>query len=241
LYVALSALVAASVQATTSLGFALILTPVLFALLTPAGAIVAVTAFGLVLNLLVLLAERRRPRVPWHEVLPVLLAVIPGTICGVLILRALSKPVLQVSVGVAVVVAAALLASGRLRIRSDSALTRLAVGFTSGTLSTATGISGPPLAIWLSSRRMHPSDLRDLITSIFVGTGIIAALTLLPIVHKAHLGLAVVLEGIAAVVVGHAIGSRMFRRLNAARFERLLLAVIAITGLVSVVLGASAL
>jgi hypothetical protein len=31
----------------------------------------------------------------------------------------------------------------------------------------------------------------------------------------------------------------MFRRLNAARFERLLLAVIAITGLVSVVLGAS--
>jgi uncharacterized membrane protein YfcA len=159
----------------------------------------------------------------------------------VLILRALSKPVLQVSVGVAVVVAAALLASGRLRIRSDSPLTRLAVGFTSGTLSTATGISGPPLAIWLSSRRMHPSDLRDLITSIFVGTGIIAALTLLPIVHKAHLGLAVVLEGIAAVVVGHAIGSRMFRRLNAARFERLLLAVIAITGLVSVVLGASAL
>ena len=240
-YVAVSSLIAASVQATTGMGFALVATPVLFAVLNPQGAIVAVTAFGLVLNLLVLLAERRRPNVPWRDVLPVLAAVVPGAISGVLVLRALSKPLLQVGVGIAVVGAGLLLATRSLRIRGDSAATKLAVGFTTGTLSTAAGVGGPPLAIWLRSRGMRPGDLRDLITAIFLGTGIIAGLTLLPVVGKAHLGVPLLLEGIAAVILGHAIGSRAFRRLDAARFERLLLAIIVMTGTASVVLGATAL
>jgi hypothetical protein len=122
---------------------------VLFAVLNPQGAIVAVTGFGLVLNLLVLLAD---------------------------------------------------------------ALARNPAG-----------------------------DLRDLITAIFLGTGIIAGLTLLPVVGKAHLGVPLLLEGIAAVIIGHAIGSRAFRRLDAARFERLLLAIIVMTGTASVILGATAL
>lgn len=239
-YVAVSSLIAASVQSTTGIGFALIASPVLFALLNPQGAIVAVTAFGLVLNLLVLFAERRRPVVPWGEVLPVLAAVVPGAIAGVVILRAVPKPVLQVGVGATAVGSVLVLAKSSLRVRSDGAVARLAVGFTTGTLSTAAGIGGPPLAIWLSSRRMRPGDLRDLITAIFLGTGIIAVVTLVPVVRKAHLGVSVILEGIAAVIVGHAIGSRAFRRLDPARFERLLLAIIVITGTVSVMLGATA-
>jgi uncharacterized protein len=239
--VAVSSLIAASVQATTGLGFALILTPVLFALLNPEGAIVAVTAFGLALNLLVLLAEHRRPSVAWSEVIPILIAVVPGAICGVLILRALSKPVLQVGVGCAVVAAAAMLASGRIRPRIESSWPRLVIGFTTGTLSTSTGISGPPLALWLGSRGMRPGAIRDSITAIFLGTGMIAALTLLPIIHRAHLGAAIVLGGIAAVVAGHAIGSRLFKRLNPRRFERLLLVIIAATGAASVIVGATAL
>ncbi|MGZ4173090.1 MAG: hypothetical protein ACXVQR_01310 [Solirubrobacteraceae bacterium] len=42
--VGLGALGAAVVQASTGLGFALVLTPILLALLSPAGAIVTVTA-----------------------------------------------------------------------------------------------------------------------------------------------------------------------------------------------------
>jgi len=57
--VGIGALAAASVQATTGLGFALLLTPVTFAVLAPASAILIVTLLGLELNLLVLLAERR--------------------------------------------------------------------------------------------------------------------------------------------------------------------------------------
>jgi Sulfite exporter TauE/SafE len=105
-------LIAASVQSTTGIGFAWIASPVLFALLNPQGAILAVTAFDLVRNLLVSFAERRRPVVPWREVLPVLAAVVPGAISGVVILlRAVPKPVLQVGVGAAAVGAVLVLAT----------------------------------------------------------------------------------------------------------------------------------
>ena len=62
------ALVAAVVQASTGLGFALILSPAVFALLEPESAVVAITVLGLALNGLVLFAERRRPAVAWREV-----------------------------------------------------------------------------------------------------------------------------------------------------------------------------
>jgi uncharacterized protein len=160
--VGLSALAAASVQATTGLGFALVLTPIMFALLSPEGAIVTVTALGLELNLLVLLAERRRPRVAWGEVAPILAAAVPGVVCGVLLLRALPKPVLQVGVGVAVIAAALLrVRGGRTVIGPGSPSARLALGFATGALTTSTGVSGPPMALWLSRRGLAPGEVRD--------------------------------------------------------------------------------
>lgn len=239
--VALTALVAASVQATTGIGFALLLTPVLFSVLSPTGAVVLVTALGLALSLLVLLAERRRPIVVWRDVLPILAAVIPGSVCGVLILRALPKPVLQVTVGVIVLIAAALLRSGRIRIPAGGIWSRFAVGFTTGTLSTSTGISGPPLALWLSSRGLTPARVRDSLSAVFAGAGIIAAATLVPVLSSARIGTAMIVESLACVAAGHAIGSRVFRRLAADRFSALLLLVIAAAGTATIVLGATSL
>lgn len=240
--VGLSALAAASVQATTGLGFALILTPVLFALLAPAGAILTVTVLGLELNLLVLLAERRRPRVAWHEVGPLLAAAVPGTVCGILVLRALSKPVLQIAVGSAVLVAALL------RARADSQTAahgsgrmRLALGFTSGALTTSTGVSGPPLALWLARRGLTAGEMRDSLSAIFLAIGIVALLALLPALHRAHLDPWQIAVGLGCVIGGHALGSRAFVRIEAHRFEPLLLVVIAFAGLASIAAGVASL
>jgi uncharacterized protein len=240
--VGLSALAAAYVQAATGLGFALVLTPVMFALLSPVGAIVTVTALGLELSLLVLLGERRRPRVAWRELGPILAAAVPGTVCGVLLLGALPKPVLQVGVGAAVIVAAAL----RVRVSSASAHpasapARLAIGFTTGALTTSTGISGPPLALWLSRRGLAPGEVRDSLSAMFLAIGVLAILALAPVLHRARLDPALLAAGLAGVVGGHALGSRAFARLKEGRFERLLLVVILCAGVASIVAGASAL
>jgi uncharacterized membrane protein YfcA len=263
--VGITALAAASVQAATGLGFALVLTPVLFALLSPAGAILTATVLGVELNLLVLLAERRRPRIAWHEVVPLLLAALPGTIVGILLLRALSKPVLQVTVGVAVLVAALVRArvdrtartsrtaraSRAARASGDgeaasgpgsgSSPARLALGFTSGALTTSTGVSGPPVALWLARCGLTPGELRDSLSAIFLAIGIAALVALIPVQGRAHLDPTLIAAGVACVVGGHALGSRAFTRLAAHRFEPLLLTVIAAAGIASIVAGAGSL
>jgi uncharacterized membrane protein YfcA len=243
--VALTALAGACLQAATGMGFALVLTPVMFALLSPVGAITAVTLLGLALNILVLFGEGRRPRIAWREVAPILVAVAPGTVCGVLLLRALPKPALQVVVGTVVIVAVGV------RVLSAAAATaagpagghsmRLAVGFATGALTTSAGVSGPPLALWLSRCRLGPAQLRDSLSALFLVIGLIALLALAPVLGHAHVHPTLLLLALGAVLAGHAVGSRAFARLNPARFEPLLLLVVGAAGVASLVGGLSAL
>jgi uncharacterized protein len=219
-----------------------VLSPAAFALLDPESAIVAVTALGLALNLLVLFAEHRRPQVAWSEVRPFLWAAVPGAACGVVVLRALPKPALQVTVGVAVVVAAALRAHGLRRAVPPTAgdpRRRLAVGLVSGALQTSAGVSGPPLALWLAHRGYGPAQMRDSLGAAFLGLAIIGGLVLVPVLAAAGADIdwdALAL-GLVCVVVGHAIGRRAFARIKGERFEPLLLAVVTLAGLASVVAG----
>jgi uncharacterized protein len=230
------------VQATAGIGFALVLSPAAFALLEPEGAIVAITALGLTLNLLVLFGERRRPRVAWGEVGPFLAAAVPGSGCGVLVLRALPKPALQVAVGLAVLAAVALRVRARRRAVAPTegdARGRLAVGFVSGTLNTSAGVSGPPLALWLAHRGLGPAEMRDSLGAAFLGMGVIGALVLAPVLAAvgADVDWAALGAGVVCVAGGHAIGSRAFARLPGEHYEPLVLAVIGAAGAASIVGG----
>lgn len=240
LLIGLTALAAAGLQAATGLGFALVLTPALFAVLSPVGAIVTVTLLGLELNLLVLLAERRRPEVAWAEVRPILAAAVPGTVCGMLILRALNKPVLQIAVGVLVIAAAVVRVRMRRRVVSHGGRwRRLAVGLLTGALTTSSGVSGPPLALWFSHRGLRPAQLRDSLSASFLAIGVIGGLALVPVLGRSHLSGSLLVVGLLGVIGGHALGRRLFGVLDTRGFEPLLLAVIVIAGLASVLSGAA--
>jgi uncharacterized membrane protein YfcA len=242
---ALVAFAAAAIQATTGLGFALVLGPALFALLDPVPAIVVLTVLGVALNVLVLAGERRRPRVAWAEVAPILAAAAPGAVVGVLVLRALPKPALQLAVGLAVVAAALLRARARRRAVAATPgdpRARIALGFASGTLTTSAGVNGPPIALWLAHRGLGPAEVRDSLSAAFLGLGLIGAVALAPVVAGgvALDPLAVALA-LGCVVAGHAVGSRAFARLEGARYEPLLLACVLAAGLASAAAGAVAL
>ncbi|MGA9859563.1 MAG: sulfite exporter TauE/SafE family protein [Solirubrobacteraceae bacterium] len=244
--VALVALIASCVQAAASVGFALIVTPVLFAVMSPAGAIITGAALGLMLNLLMLFAEPRRPTVAWGEAMPIFAAAIPGSICGVLILQNVPKPALQIAIGIAVITVTAQRLMRRPpapaagTVRAPSLWSRLSLGLATGTLSTSTGVSGPPLALWLSTRGLSPAELRDSMSALFFGTGVIAAVTVVPLLHSAHVDTWAVAAAAAGVLAGHAIGSRLFTRLTGQRVQYAMLAVIVASGTASLVLGLTA-
>jgi uncharacterized membrane protein YfcA len=180
--------------------------------------------------------------VAWGEVGPLLVAAVPGAVCGVLVLRALPKSVLQIAVGVAVIGAAALRARARREAGAPSPgdpRARLALGFVTGTLSTSAGVNGPPIALWFAHRGLGPAEIRDSLSAAFLGLGIIAAVVLAPVLATADVEIdwGALAVALGFVVVGHAVGRRAFARIDAARYEPLLLAIVVVAGAASVVAG----
>ena len=231
LLAALAAFAGAFVQSATGMGFALVLSPALFAVMDPEEAVTAVLILGAVLCGLVLLESRH---VEPHGLRRLMIAAVPGLPLGVVFLVALSKATLQVGVGV-VVVAAALWqlrhGAGALRLNA------LVAGFFSGLLTTSISVNGPPLALWLESERVPPPVFRTTLAASFLildvaGIALIVAREGSDVVDPGRIG-----PLVACVLVGYGLGAAGFRRLDAERFSTVVSMVVICTGLASVAAG----
>jgi uncharacterized membrane protein YfcA len=244
--VALTTLGAAALQSATGFGFALLLSPVLFAIYEPAHALGTVLLLGAGLNLLMLYGERRPREIRWDDVLVLVVAAVPGLAAGVLILDALSKPTLEIVVGIAIVLAALA------HVRRPTAVPEArratprrrslgaGVGLLVGGLTTTTGANGPPLLIWFHRAGASPGEVRDSLTAVFLALNALGALTLSLLGHQdLKFALPTVAALLALTAAGHWIGRRAFERSDAARFRRLSIALILAAGVASIVIGAS--
>ena len=162
----MAALVGAAVQSASGFGFALVLSPALFAVMEPAEAVTVLLALGAALNVLVLL-ERHDAR--WSRLPPLILPALPGLALGAVVLAALSREPLQIGVGLAVIAAAL----WQLRDRAAAARVPAAVaGFLSGVLTTSISISGPPLVLWLEAQELRPAEFRATLAAAFLALNI---------------------------------------------------------------------
>ena len=236
---ALAAFAGAFVQSATGFGFALVLSPALFAALEPVEAVTALLALGLVLNLLVMFEHGRPEHVHWRRLVPLLAAAVPGLLLGALALSQLSKQTLQVAVGAAVILAAA----WQLRHRRRQTRPRLirgaglAVGLSSGALTTSISISGPPIVLWLEAHDLSPADFRATLAASFLALNLAGGLLLLVAEGGSAFQAATVLPLLGLVLVGHALGGAAFRRLDRERFFTAVLVLVVATGLASIAAG----
>ena len=233
---ALAALAGAFVQSATGFGFALILSPALFAVLEPVEAVTALLVLGLALNLLVLFERGRPEHVDWRGLLPVLVAAIPGLALGAVALTQLSKEVLQVAVGVAVILAAAwqLRRHERPRLAPAAAW---AAGFASGVLTTSITVSGPPVVLWLEARRVRADEFRATLAASFLALNLAGGAVLLAAEGAGAFEAGTVLPLLGLVAVGYLIGERAFRRFDSERFFTAVLLLVALSGAASILAG----
>jgi uncharacterized membrane protein YfcA len=237
---AAAAFTGASLQSATGFGFALVLSPVLFALLDPAQAVSALLALGVVLNVLVLLDGGR---VRWRALAPLLVAALPGLGVGLVLLSALSKGTLQVAVGCGVIAAAVAVWRAESspepqRAERRGLPTACAAGLTTGALTTSLSLSGPPLVLWLRTQRLDPGELRASLAAAFLALNLTGGALVLAAEGGARAVDPGLLAGLAVVVVaGHLAGARAFRRLDPRRFAQAGLALILAAGLASVAAG----
>jgi uncharacterized protein len=234
---AVAAFAGAAVQSATGFGFALVLSPALLAVMDPVEAVTALLALGLALNLLVLFEGGRPEHVDWRALAPMLVAALPGLAVGAVALTQLSKEALQVAVGVAVILAAGWqLRRGR-GTRPHGLGTGLAAGFASGALTTSISISGPPIVLWLEARGVRPEEFRASLAASFLVLNLAGGAVLLGAEGTGAFEAGVVIPLLGLVVAGYALGAVAFRRLDRERFFKLVLALVAATGVASVVAG----
>jgi uncharacterized membrane protein YfcA len=230
---ALALLIGAALQSATGFGFALVSAPVLFALLGPRAAVTAGVIVGILLNGPTLATECRRPQVLVRDAVALVAWSLPGIALGALALRTVPEQPLSVLVALAVLAGLAL----RVRSRRADAVPRPrawhvpVAGFSAGGLSTSTSLSGPPLVFCLLARAASPAQMRDTLAAIFVAESVVAlpalALTGTFSVPRA-LGV-LLLAGLA----GQLLGRRAFGWLEGERYERAVLAALALTALVA--------
>jgi len=237
---ALAVFAGAVLQSATGFGFALVAAPILFALLGPQQAVAAGVLLGLVLNVLTLATERRRPAVLARDTGLLLAWSLPGLALGALALRELSEQLLSALVALAVLAALALRLRSRSRPRPRAQDARPqtgrgwqapAAGILSGALSTSTSLSGPPLVFYLLARAAAPGAMRDTLAAIFVVQALLGVPALLvTATFELPAGLWAL---VAAGLAGHLLGRRAFAWLRGERYEGAVLALLALTALVA--------
>jgi uncharacterized protein len=112
----------------------------------------------------------------------------------------------------------------------------LGVGLVAGLLTTTTNTNGPPLVLWLERRQVPPAEMRDTLAALFLTLNLLGAAVL---TASGRVGQAlrpeVVLVLLAAAVVGHAAGRRLFHLLDVRRFRAAGLTLSALAGVASIV------
>jgi uncharacterized protein len=166
------------VQSATGFGFALLAAPVCVAALGPVQAVPTVTIAGLVVSGLLLVGEGRRPVIVRRAAWVLTLASIPGMAVGAVVLATAPEDALRVLVALVVVVS--VIAVVRTppqpeRVREGGGVV---AGLVAGTLSTTSGINGPPLLAHLRSVGANAVEIRDTLGVIFEITGALALVVL---------------------------------------------------------------
>ncbi|WP_271273240.1 sulfite exporter TauE/SafE family protein [Aliamphritea hakodatensis] len=136
------AIVGSTLQGMVGIGFGLLAAPLLF-LIDPAYVPVPVIFGGFMLSLLVVSSQRHE--LHWRRVMPAILARIPGSYIGVLLLLAMPSHILAIVFGSSLLIA--VYVSCR-RFNITATPVNLGIGgFISGIVGTATSVGGPPIAL----------------------------------------------------------------------------------------------
>jgi uncharacterized membrane protein YfcA len=226
----------AALQSAVGFGFALVAAPLLYAAApSPEQAVGLMIVLGLEVNLLTLLAERRRPDPVWRDVAAVVAWSLPGALAGVAVLRALDALALQllVTAGVLIALVVNLRATPAARPASGHVAwwARPLAGVSSGALNTSTSTGGPPVALLMMARGLRPEVVRDTLTTSFVGfAGVSVAALALTGTSAAVPDAVWVAALVPLTAAGQLAGRPVFARLAAASsYERVLTVVLLVT------------
>lgn len=218
----------------TGFGAALLMVPLFALLLGPVEAIAVAAVIGMVGSAQLYPGAARNAR--WRELLPISIAIIIFTPLGVFILFNLDPGLIRRAMGGFVFLAALVLMSGWVYRGPRGVFASAVTGGLAGGISGATGVGGPPLALYFLAA---PQPVEVQRANIVIAVTVIIAVTLASLLVAGGfttetLQRAVILTPV--YVLGTWSGSRLFTVAPKEYFRRVALWLLLATGVGVVIL-----
>jgi uncharacterized membrane protein YfcA len=222
-----------TVSGLAGFGFGLVTVPLLLLLYPPATVTTVGSSLALASGWIVLLSTWRTVQVR------TLGALIPGATIGVflgtIVLRTVEPAFIKLIAGSVVILFALSILRGWRIDAVHHPLAAPLAGLASGTLSTSTGMSGPPVVLLFTTRQYDMQQFRGSVTAYFYYVNAIglSLLILRGIVGWEQLSVAARL--LPAAIIGGFIGRRLLRSISQTQFRRITLVMLLVTGTTGIV------
>ena len=220
---------AATAQAASGFGFALLAVPLLSILVDAKAGVVGASIVGL--GLVAVMAARDHRHVDRRAVGLAVTAALAGMPLGLLIIGRADDATLRILIGLVVLCLTVLLWRG-MKI-PDRPVSELGAGLVSGVLSTSTGTSGPPLVIVFHGKGLSPIAFRATLAMTFLIQGSLSLCGFALTGHVTRDAMLVAAAGVPGTAAGWMLGQRIFERLNHERFRTVVLGLLALTGVLT--------
>ena len=230
--VAVAVFIAAFVQVIAGFGFALLSMPIMTLALPVKQAVVVSTLLGMISTTWQGWRLRDQAIRPLAKRLTV--GAFIGMPVGLFILTVVSDTSLRLTLGIAVLVATALLISP-VNFTSVHPSFDVGVGFVSGMLNTSLSTNGPPLVFGLQARRLEPAPFRATISMVFAICNVVSLLLFIGRGLVTAKGLAAAAIALPAWAVGQGLAWPVRKHFHGDRFRRMVLTLLVLAGATTIV------
>jgi uncharacterized membrane protein YfcA len=231
----LAVAVASFVRGLTGFGFAIVAMPLLALVYPPVIAVPVATLLQIPSGLPTVLRDWddtnfRAATIAWIGGMPALLP-------GVFLLGVLSADVMRLIVGGVVIFSTVALALGPNLGRDPKSYELVGAGALSGLMQGAVAMSGPPIILLILSSSWNAARCRATLSCIFLllGTASLVFGSIHGIVNKESVLIAAIT--VPGLLMGQAIGTHLFVRIDGKRYRRVSTICVAAAGLLVVVRG----
>jgi uncharacterized protein len=219
--VAAIALFAAFVNGALGYGFSSLTVPLALVFYTNRVLNPAVVAVEVLINLYVLVINRKGVPAVWKRVMPILVGLLPGIGVGALVLASLQPGWVKLATYAVILPLILLQAAGWRRPIRSTWLVSLPFGGALGVLYSVTTISGPPLAILFNNQGLVKDEFRAGLALVRVAESSATAVVYWQLGLFVGESQALMPVLILAMLAGIPLGAYAIRRLDAETFRRI--------------------
>lgn len=243
LIIALATLAGVTSQRVVGFGIAAFLSPIALLFFEPSRAVIITLLAGTLSCIIILFSSRGGSTVIWQVVFRLFAASIPGLLLGAYVVTRIDKGLLQIVLGMVIIAGILIQEHGFAKPTKALGVTRgISIGgFFSGFLNAAAANGAPALVLWLRMHTSTPEQIRQNLAALFVIMNVCSMLaihSMKPQSFNGEVGLTF-MALVPVIVCASVLGGRLAKKVNGKLFEKLVVATIIITGLVTIGLGIS--